>query len=179
LGGPGFPRCLQVSVCSRRGAVPGCVLVPWSCARPGPSRRALSTVIGAAGSVVVLGRSGGGLGEPRNRAVIFRGRGGSGVPPGTCTTPSSCCLFRSQSRAVVFPTSPSLLVEGVRSGTRRRRGPPTSPQAAGGTGPGRPRTAPVHARTGLVKLVCGNCTHCVRAALATDSDRAGSLRLPG
>ena len=62
----------------------------------------------------------------------------------------------------MFPTSTTLLFEGLRSGTRRRRGASASAQAAGGTGPETRRTAPAHAGAVLygecavgVRVQCG------------------------
>jgi len=91
-------------------------------------------------------RAGGDPGEP--------GKPGSGVS----RVPLAPCSFRvrqgrrgmrGQYRALStvigaeqrcrFPISPSCLVEGVRSGTRKRRGASTPAQAAGG--PGRKRSA--------------------------------------
>jgi hypothetical protein len=55
----------------------------------------------------------------------------------------------SCSRAVVFLTSLSCLVEGVRPGTRRRRGASIFVQAAGGTGMETRRAVPAHAGVAL------------------------------
>jgi hypothetical protein len=116
---------------------------------------AFSTVIDAAGTVTFLGEAGmGAWGKTWNRAVFSWGRGGSGFPPSAFPDWSSLLSVHSQSRAVVFLTSPSCLVEGVRSGTRRRRGPCPSPQAGGGTGPGMRRAAPVHESA----VLYGRCT---------------------
>ncbi len=80
-------------------------------------------------------------------ACTFPVMGAAGPPSGAFPDWSSLLSVHSQSRAVVFPTSPTCLVEGVRSGTRRRRGAGTSVQAAGG--PGRERSAQrPHARAG-------------------------------
>jgi len=155
-------------------------------ARRGTGALAASVAVRAAGSVAPCAfhghRCGGvrrGLGEVR------RGSGGTSEPGRDFPGPGGfrgsprdlyhsflLLPFRSQSRAVVFPTSPSLLVEGVRSGTRRRRGPSTSPLAAGGTGPGRLRTVPAHGRTGLVRSACGHYPASVRCA----GGRAGPSR---
>jgi hypothetical protein len=80
-------------------------------------------------------------GKTWNRAVILRGRGGSGFSPSAFPDWSPLLSVYSCSRAVVFPTSLSCLVEGVRSGTRRRRGASASAQAGGEIGPGTRRTA--------------------------------------
>src|SRR6516162_4845909 len=84
----------------------------------------------------------------------FPGAGGGSGFPSAFPDWSSLLPVHSQSRAVVFLTSPSCLVEGVRSGTRRRRGPCPSPQAGGGTGPGMRRAAPVHESA----VLYGRCT---------------------
>jgi hypothetical protein len=70
-------------------------------------------------------------GEPRNRAVVLRGRGGSRVPPSGFDFAFPLLPVYSCSTAGVFPTSLSLLCEGVRSGTRRRHGASASAQAGG------------------------------------------------
>ena len=72
-------------------------------------------------------------GKTWNRAVVLRGRGGSGFSPVRFRIglPGVCSLAE-QSWSV--PDLALLLFEGVRSGTRRRRGPGTSPQAEGETG---------------------------------------------
>jgi hypothetical protein len=84
-------------------------------------------------------------GKTWNRAVILRGRGGSGFSPSAFPDWSPLLSVYSCSRAVVFPTSLSCLVEGVRSGTWRRRGASASAQAGGGTGPETRRIAPARA----------------------------------
>ena len=116
----------------------------------------LSTVMGAAGSVVVFGE-GGGVWGTWNRAVFFWGRGGSGFPSAFPDWSPLLSVY-SCSRDVVFLTSVSRLCEGVRSGTRRRRGASASAQAGGGTGPETRRTAP--ARAGAV--LSGRYTVAVR-----------------
>ena len=100
-------------------------------------------------------------GKTWNRAVVLRGRGGSGFPPVRFRIGPSAAWY-SWSRAVVFLTSPSGLVGGVRSGTRRRRGASASAQAAGGTETETQRAAPAHAgaalygeRAGFVRTLCG------------------------
>jgi hypothetical protein len=111
--------------------------------------------MGAAGSVVAFGEAGMGVwGKTWNRAVILRGRGGSGFSPVHFPIghPSSVC---SCSRASVFPTSLSCLVEGVRSGTRRRPALTSSALVKGCTGTGPGRTAPVPAGTVFVPPLCG------------------------
>ncbi len=110
--------------------------------------RAPSLFICAAGSVVVFGGRQEGSGEPGTGAVFFRGRGGSGF---TSAFPDWSPLLSvySCSRAVVFLTSTTLLFEGLRSGTRRRRGASASAQAGGETGPETRRTAPARAGRSL------------------------------
>jgi hypothetical protein len=100
-------------------------------------------------------------GKTWNRAVFFRGRGGSGCSPSAFPYWSPLLSVYSFSRDVVFPTSPSLLFEGVRSGTWRRRGASASAQAGGGTEAETQRTAP--ARAGAV--LYGGCAVCVRVVL--------------
>jgi hypothetical protein len=120
---------------------------------------AISTVAGTAGSVAVFGEAGvGAWGRTWNRAVIFRGRGGSGFSPSAFPDWSPLLSVYSCSRASVFPTSLSCLVEGVRSGTQRRRGASASAQAGGEIGPETRRTAPAPAGAAL----CGQCVPGVR-----------------
>jgi hypothetical protein len=97
----------------------------------------ISSVIDAVGSVVWGGRNGGPGGnlEPGRD---FAGPGGSGFPPSAFPDWSPLLSVYSCSRDVVFLTSTTLLCEGLRSGTWRRRGTSTSVQAAGGTGPETP-----------------------------------------
>jgi hypothetical protein len=94
-------------------------------------------------------------GKTWNRAVVSRGRGGSGFPPSAFPDWSSLFPVHSQSRAVVFLTLPSCLVEGVRSGTRRRPGASAPAQAAGGIETGTRRTAPARAGTALYRECVG------------------------
>ena len=93
-----------------------------------------------------------GSGEPGTGAVFFRGRGGSEFPSAFPDWSPLLSVY-SCSRAIVFLTSLCLLFEGVRSGTRRRRGASASAQAGGGIGPETRRTAP--ARAGAV--LYGRC----------------------
>jgi hypothetical protein len=51
-------------------------------------------------------------GKTWNRAVVFRGRGGSGFSPSAFPDWSPLLPVYSRSRAVVFPTSPSVLLGG-------------------------------------------------------------------
>ena len=96
-------------------------------------------------------------GKTWNRAVILRGRGGSGFSPSALPDWSSLlCLLVY--RAVVFPTSLSCLVEGVRSGTRRRPALTSSALVKGCTGTGPGHTAPVRA----VAVLCHRYADCVR-----------------
>jgi hypothetical protein len=85
------------------------------------------------------GEAGRGLGEPGTGAVIFRGRGRFRVPP--VITDRYPLLHIVRSGVGVILTSPSLLVEGVRSGSRRRNGPDTSTQARAGARPESRRAA--------------------------------------
>ena len=91
----------------------------------------------------------------------FGGPGGSGFSPSAFPDWSPLLSVYSCSRAVVFLTSLSCLVEGVRSGTRRRRGASASAQAAGGTGPETRRTAPALAGAALY----GQCAGVTRTLL--------------
>ena len=141
---PRHPASPGWGVCRARSAAP----VPFS------------SVMGTAGTEVYpafpghscggvrrcLGEAGMGVwGKTWNRAVILRGRGGSGFSPSAFPDWSPLLSVYSCSRAVVFPTSLSCLVEGVRSGTWRRRGASASAQAGGGTGPETRRIAPARA----------------------------------
>ena len=99
-----------------------------------------SSVMGAAGSVVVFGE-GGGVWGTWNRAVFCGAGGVPGFPVRFRIGPPLLSVY-SCSRAVVFLTSLSLLCEGVRSGTRRRRGTSALAQAGGGTEPESRRTSP-------------------------------------
>jgi len=129
----GFPRCLQLSSSGGRGAVCAVIGAP-------------SAVISAAGTGAVFGGGrNGGLGENLEPGRGFAGPGGFRVSPSAFPDWSLLLSVYLRSRAVVFLTSPSCLVEGVRSGTRRRRGASASAQAGGETGPGTRRTAPARA----------------------------------
>jgi hypothetical protein len=148
-------RCgAGMGVCRAERGSP--VSLPRSWVRPVPGFTPLSSVMGAAGSVVAFGggRSGG-LGENMEPGRVFRGRGGSGCSPSAFLDWSFLLSVYSCSRAVVFLTLPSLLCEGVRSGTRRRRGASASAQAGGGIGPETRRTVPARAGTVLVRPLCG------------------------
>ena len=131
-GVPGFPWSLQASSSGRRGTVlaAGAVHFPRSFVR-----RSVSL--------------GGGVWGTWNRGRGLAGGGGGSGFPRAFPDWSSLVSVYSRSRAVVFPTSPSLLFEGVRSGAQRRRGASASAQAAGGTGPGTRRAAPAHAGVAL------------------------------
>lgn len=94
--------------------------------------------------VVFWGRQDGGLGGNLEPGRVLWGRGGSGSPQGFMFCFSLLPVY-SCSRAVVFLTSLSLLFEGVRSGTRRRRGASAPAQAGGGIGPESRRAAPARA----------------------------------
>ncbi len=91
-----------------------CLHIPRSCARREPLQ---------------WGEAGRGLGEPGTGAVIFRGRGRFRVPP--VITDWSSLLHVVRSAVGVILTSPSLLVEGVRSGSRRRNAATASSLAGG------------------------------------------------
>ena len=145
-GFPGFPWRLAVSLSGRfrRGIRGRAVHFPRSFARWGPS-------LFSGG-----GRRGLGNLEP---GPCFSGAGGGSGFPSAFPDWSLLLSVHSCSRAVVFLTSPSCLVEGVRSGTRRRRAAGASAQAAGG--PGRERGAQLpHARalrcTASVPGVCAD-----------------------
>jgi hypothetical protein len=86
------------------------------------------------GASICLGRQEWGSGGNLEPGRGFRGRGGSGCSSSAFPYWSPLVSVYSHSRAVVFPASPSCLVEGVRSGTRKRRGASTYVQAAGGPG---------------------------------------------
>jgi hypothetical protein len=130
VGGFRVPPVLAASASRRCGAV---------CA----AARAVSSVICAAGSVVVCrGGRNGGLGENLEPGDLGCS-GGSGFPPSAFPDWSPLLPVYSCSRAV--PDLGLLLFEGVRSGTRRRRGGSAPAQAGGGTETETPRTAPAHA----------------------------------
>jgi len=137
LGGlPGSPGALQVSASGRCGAVfaAGAVHLPCSFARRGPS-------LFSGG-----GRRGLGNLEP---GPCFSGAGGGSGFTSAFPDWSPLLSVYSCSRAVVFLTSTTLLFEGLRSGTRRRRGASASAQAGGETGPETRRTAPARAGRSL------------------------------
>jgi hypothetical protein len=118
---------------------------------------ALFSVIGAAGTGRVCGEVGKGVwGKPGTGPLGALG-GVPGFPPVIFNHPSPAAfLLTEQSWSV--PDLAQLLFEGVRSGTRRRRGPVTSPQAAEGIGPGTRRAASARADAALygscVRSVC-------------------------
>jgi len=68
----------------------------------------------------------------------------------------------------VFLTSPSRLVGGVRSGTRRPRAASAPAQAAGGTETETHRTVPAQAGTVLIRAVCGQCRKVVQRQVESD-----------
>ena len=131
-----------------RSAIPRERPFPWSPVRAATGSTPLSTVIGMAGSVVVLGGRKGGLGGNLEPGRGFPGPGGFQVSPQCVSGLVPLLSVYSCSRAVVFLTSPSLLCERVRSGTRRRRAASASAQAAGRTGTGtrRPHTRALRCR---------------------------------
>jgi len=90
-------------------------------------------------------------GETWNRAA-WGARGGSGFPPSDFNHPSPAAFSLTEQSCSV-PDLAFLLFEGVRSGTRRRRGPATSPQAAGVRGRDGPVQRPYATEQGL----CGHC----------------------
>ena len=128
--------------------------VSWDFPQPVPSCCALSSVIrvtvpsccalflghwrGGVRRCSWGGRSRG-LGENLEPGRDFVGPGGFRVLPQCVSGLAPLLSVYSCSRAVVFPTSTTLLFEGLRSGTRRRRGASASAQAGGG--PGRNRGA--------------------------------------
>ena len=150
-GFPGFPRRFAVSWSGRCGAV----LVACAVRFPGHWRGALRLSGG--------GRNGGVWGKTWNRAVVFRGRGGSGFSPSAFPDWSSLLPVYSWSRACSVPDLALLLYEGVRSGRRRRRGASASAQAGGGTETETQRTAPAHAGAVLVRRVYLFCAAGVRS----------------
>jgi hypothetical protein len=78
-----------------------------------------STVMSAAGTTVACrGGRKGGLGGNLEPGRVFRGRGGSGFPPSQFRIVPLLQFVRSGVGGIL--TSPSCLVEGVRSGSRRR-----------------------------------------------------------
>jgi hypothetical protein len=105
-------------------------------------RRGVSLLVGG-------GRKRGSGGKTWNRAVFFGAGGVPGFPPSAFPDWSPLLSDYSCSRAVVFLTSLSCLVEGVRSGTRRRHPLNPSPLVSGCAAAGPGRTAPVHADTPL------------------------------
>ena len=131
------------------------------------ARRGLSWFAGEAGMGV--------WGKTWNRAVFLWGRGGSGFSPSAF--PDWFPLLLVVSRDVVFPTSTSLLFEGLRSGTWRRRGASASAQAAGGTGPETPRTVPPLAGAVLSSHCAALCGVCAVSGLARRPHVAAALVL--
>jgi hypothetical protein len=101
-------------------------------------------------------RQEGGLGEHGTGAVIFRGRGRFRVPPviTDLVSPPSVCAEWSRRD----PDLASCLVEGVRSGSRKRNAATTSPQARGDARPESQRIATSQAGAAL----CGQCAGLVR-----------------
>jgi hypothetical protein len=130
---------------------------PVLCAFPGHLR----------GGVCRAGEAGMGVwGKTWNRAMVFRGRGGSGFSPSAFPDWSPLLPVYSCSRAV--PDLALCLVGGVRSGTWRRRGASASAQAGGGTETETHRAAPAHVGAALygrcapgVRLPCGDDADCV------------------
>ena len=157
-GGPGEPGKPGLWGVSRVPLAPCSFLVRQ--VRRGIRGRccALSPVIGAAGPSLFSGGGRRGLGnlEP---GPWFSGAGGGSGFPSAFPDWSLLLSVYSCSRAVVFLTSPSCLVEGVRSGTRRRRGASALAQAGGGTEPETRRTAPARGRC-AVRPVCGSLCGC-------------------
>jgi len=126
----GFPRfpCSFLARQARRGMRGRC--------------RAVSSAIGAAGAVVAFRVEAGGVwGNLEPGPWFSEGGGGSGFPQcvSVLVFPVACLL--AEQRCSV-PDLSLLLFEGLRSGTRRRRGASTSVQAAGETGTETRRAAP-------------------------------------
>ncbi len=120
-----------------------------------PVLLAPSPVIRTAGTVI----SGGGRkgsGGTWNRGRDFPGPGAVPGSPSAISDWSSL-LHVLRSVVVVILTSPSLLVEGVRSGSRRRSAASASALAGGGIGPESRRAAPVWGERCAVLPVCGVC----------------------
>jgi len=140
--------------------------VPRGARRPGHSSPAIS----AAGSVVFLGGGRRGLGNLEPGPCFSGGGGGSGFPSAFPDWSSLVSVY-SYSRDAVFPTSTVLLCEGLRSGTRRRRGASASAQAAGGTGPETRRTAPARAGTAL----CRRCVEMSGGCARSSGDVRGAV----
>ena len=104
---------------------------------------------------LALGEAGKGvLGETWNWAVILRGRGGSGFPPSYSEFFPLLQFVRSGVGGIL--TSPSCLVEGVRSGSRRRNAATASPLARGGAEPESRRAAPTATDTALCSRYTGD-----------------------
>ncbi len=162
-GFPGFPWRLAVSSSGRCGAVLAACAVHFP--------RSLARRV-----AFVWGGRNGGLGENLEPCRGFRGRGGSGCSPSAFPDWSPLLSVYSCSRAVVFLTMPSLLCEGVWSGTRRRRAASASAQAAGGTGPGTRRAAPALAGAVLYGQYAGTVWGMCRVGLGYVQGRS---RLPG
>ena len=130
---------------------------------------AISTVAGCGGVCRCFGGGrNGGLGENLEPGRDFAGPGGFRVFPSAFPDWSPLLSVYSCSRAVVFPTSTTLLFERLRSGTRRRRAASASAQAAGGTGPGTRRTAPTRAGAALY----GACAVSMRGPYLSRCSRA-------
>jgi Domain of unknown function (DUF397) len=133
-----------------------------------------SSIIGAARTRSCFwGGRKGVWGETWNRAA-WGARGGSGFPPSDFQSPFPCCLLLTEQSWSV-PDLALLLFEGVRSGTRRRRGPGTSPQAARGTGQGTRRTVPAPTGTVLYGRWAGRVAGLCGAGGARCSERGARL----
>jgi hypothetical protein len=91
---------------------------------------------------------------------VFSGAGGvPGFPPVISNNIPLLQLVRSGVGVIL--TSPSLLVEGVRSGSRRRNAATPSVLARGGAGPESRHTAPSHAGAALYGVCMGAIGVCV------------------
>ena len=161
MGGfPGFPPVLaDFRVRQERRGIRG----RCSALSPGHLRGGVCRVRGEAG----------GVWGTWNRGRGFPGGGGGSGFPSAFPDWSLLLPVYSQSRAVVFLTSPSLLFEGVRSGTRRRRGASASAQAGGGTGPGTRRAAPARTGAALYSGCAGGVRVLCRAGPPAAVDHAG------
>ena len=117
---------------------------------------AFSTAIGATGCVV-MGRQEWGPGGKPGTGPWFAGPGGSGCSPSDFQPPFPLLLFCLQSRAVVFPTSPSCSLRGREVGNTEAARPLHIPPGSRGNRAG---NAAHSARTRgrrAVRTVCGRC----------------------
>ena len=128
---------------------------------------AVSVVIGTAGSVELCTFLGHGCGWARRCGEAGGGSGGTSEPgrlgcsggfrgsPQCFSIILSPAAFLLTEQSCSVPDLALLLFEGVRSGTRRRRGPSTSAQAAGGPDRDRGAQRPHTRARGLYGCVWG------------------------